>query len=149
MRADNPGVADRADPGSSPPGSGEDRSCPSGRPVPGAVLIGMVGAQGRLGYLREAIPVDDVFLEMVQGRSPLQRFRFSEPCVKAGCAQWTGTRCGLIDEILDAPEGTPDAGLADLPRCSIRKSCRWFHQVGRDACRVCPFIVRGGDDEGT
>lgn len=125
----------------------ESRSCPSGRSVPGASLIGIVGKDGILGYLREEIPVDDVFLRLVRGRSPLQRFRFAEPCIESGCSQWTGTRCGLIDEILDASEETLEANMADLPRCSIRKSCRWFHQVGRHACMVCPFVVRGGNEE--
>src|ERR1700756_3286095 len=77
------------------------RNCPSGRSVVGASLIGIIGKDGRLGYLREEIPVDEVFLTMVQARSPLRRFRFSEPCVESRCSQWTGTRCGLIDEILD------------------------------------------------
>jgi|SRR5271165_6717094 len=137
-------------PNSVGPGYGapdQGRSCPSGRSIPGASLIGIVGKDGRLGYLREGIPVNDDFLGLVQGRSPMQRFRFSEPCVEAGCAQWTGTRCGLIDEILDASKGTLEADMADLPRCSIRNSCRWFHQVGRQACTVCPFVVRGGDEE--
>jgi hypothetical protein len=123
------------------------RSCPSGRSVLGASLIGIVGKDGRLGYLREEIPVDEVFLTMVQARLPLRRFRFSEPCVESRCSQWTGTRCGLIDEILDGSERTLEADIVNLPRCSIRSSCRWFHQVGRQACTVCPLIVRGGDEE--
>ncbi|MGA2452323.1 MAG: hypothetical protein ABSG93_02295 [Solirubrobacteraceae bacterium] len=122
------------------------RSCPSGRSIHGASLIGIVGPDARLGYLNEAIPLDDLFLEKVRGRAPMQRFRFSEPCVEAGCAQWTGSRCGLIDEVLDSAKHVPEAGVARLPRCPIRRSCRWFHQVGRDACLVCPFIVRGGDE---
>jgi hypothetical protein len=125
--------------------AGPARSCPSGRAVPGASLIGVVGKDARLGYLSEALPVDEVFLEKVRGRSPMQRFRFSEPCVEAGCTQWTGSRCGLIDEVLDATGEALDATSAHLPHCPIRKSCRWFHQVGRDACLVCPLVVRGGD----
>jgi hypothetical protein len=35
----------------------------------------------------------------------------------------------------------PDALV--LPRCSIRRQCRWFQERGRDACAVCPLIVRG------
>lgn len=127
-----------------------DRSCPSGRSIDGASLIGLVGPDGKLGYLSEAIPVDEVFLETVRGRSPMRRFRFSEPCVEGLCTQWTGSRCGLIDRLLDTPEKSVEAvqgSAAQLPRCPIRKSCRWFHQVGRNACLVCPFIVRGGDDD--
>ncbi len=122
------------------------RSCPSGRAVNGASLIGIVGGDARLGYLSRAIPLDDAFLERVRGREPMRRFRFSEPCIEAGCEQWTGSSCGLIDEVLDGADEAIDAAAERLPRCPIRKSCRWFHQVGRDACGVCPFVVRGGDE---
>jgi hypothetical protein len=129
------------------PAPERDRSCPSGRAVLGASLIGIAGEDGRLGYLRDAIPLDDVFLETTRGRTPMRRFRFSEPCVEAGCCHWTGSRCGLIDEIVAVANGTLTAAPDDLPRCSIRKTCRWFSQVGREACMVCPLIVRGGDEE--
>ena len=28
-----------------------------------------------------------------------------------------------------------------LPRCAIRRTCRWFAQRGADACAVCPRVV--------
>jgi hypothetical protein len=127
-------------------GEAHERSCPSGRAVDGASLIGIVGADGRLGYLNRAIPLEDAFLERVSGRAPMRRFRFSEPCIEAGCAQWTGSSCGVIDKVLGGADEVLDAGAERLPRCPIRKSCRWFHQVGRDACGVCPFVVRGDDE---
>jgi hypothetical protein len=120
-------------------------TCPSGRCREGAVLIGIVGQDGRLGYLTPALPIDEEFVARTRtGRTPESRFRFGEPCAEARCAQWAGDRCGLIDELLAAPRGAAAAkgpGATPLPRCGIRQSCRWFRQRGPDACAICPLVV--------
>jgi hypothetical protein len=39
-------------------------------------------------------------------------------------------------------EGPAEAlSSAELPRCAIRSSCRWFAQRGAEACAVCPLVV--------
>jgi hypothetical protein len=45
-------------------------------------------------------------------------------------------------------ESPLSAGTA-LPTCTIRQTCRWFGQRGRDACVVCPLVVTdaGGGTE--
>jgi hypothetical protein len=128
-------------------------TCPSGRCLPGVRLIGVVGPSGRLGYVGGSMTVDDDFVQTVEmsgktGVPPLRRFRFAEPCVESDCLNWTGTHCGLIDEVLEVrlPEGAVSAET-NLPRCGIRASCRWFHQTGRKACAVCPLITRGGESK--
>jgi hypothetical protein len=44
----------------------------------------------------------------------------------------------LVDELI------PVGNAPGLPGCGIRQSCRWFHQRGEAACRICPEIVTDG-----
>jgi hypothetical protein len=117
--------------------------CPSAPCDEGGVLLGIVDATGEIGYLRPRLEIDAEFArEANRGRAPGKRFRIAAPCVEGRCAQWTGERCGLIDD-LTAQEGWPprSASSRGLPRCSIRPECRWFAQGGAEACHVCPFVV--------
>jgi hypothetical protein len=59
--------------------------------------------------------------------------------VESACSQWTGSRCGVIDRVIDLVGAETDQ--ADLPDCSIRPECRWWKQSGPDACAVCPEVV--------
>lgn len=116
----------------------EDLLCPSTEARPGTALIGVVGPEGRVGILGRPLPVDEAFLdEANKGRAPEKRFRFAGPCVKSGCRQWSGGRCGVIDRVL----AMSDPGAAALAPCAIRGDCRWFAQSGRDACRACPEVI--------
>jgi hypothetical protein len=121
------------------------KTCPSGRCRENAVLIGIVGEDGQLGYVIPALPVDAEFVARAgTGRTPESRFRFGEPCAEGRCAQWAGDHCGLIDELLDSPHGSTvvsEPRDTSLPRCGIRSSCRWFGERGSDACAICPLVV--------
>jgi hypothetical protein len=120
------------------------RTCPSGRCREGAVLLGIVGANGVLGYVAPAMPIDAEFVERArQGLNPEARFRFAEACVEQECAQWTDCRCGVIEQVLHSREGERIVREASglLPSCVIRSSCRWFAQTGPLACAVCPHVV--------
>ena len=113
--------------------------CPSAPCEPGAVLLGVVVAPGQVAYIGEPVVIDDEFVQIARaGRSPEKRFRFSAPCVRGACRQWTGTRCGVVDAVMESA-GPRDA--ADLPACSIRPACRWFHQSGAAACATCPEVL--------
>jgi hypothetical protein len=104
-------------------------------------LLGIIGTNGRVGYLTPSTTVDAEFDTMARRAGPPEeRFRFASPCVENGCAQWTGTRCGVIDAVLAVDELREHAA-AELPRCAIRPSCRWFAQSGAAACAVCPLII--------
>jgi hypothetical protein len=109
------------------------------------VLVGVVGPGGRLGYVTPALAVDAQFVARTRlGRPPESRFRFAEPCVEARCAQWAGDRCGLIAQLLASPRGAEAASRErgrPLPRCAIRRSCRWFAERGPEACAICPHVV--------
>jgi hypothetical protein len=117
--------------------SSETVLCPSSRCEPGAILLGIRLPNGRVHFAHDVMEVSDEFAVAARsGRSPGARFRFSSPCVRGACRQWTGERCGVIDLILEhmvSPDG-------DLPACPIRDRCRWFHQSGTEACRICPLV---------
>jgi hypothetical protein len=119
-------------------------TCPSGRCREGALLVGIVGTDGRLGYITPAMPIDADFVARARlGRTPESRFRFGEPCVRDRCAQWAVDRCGLITELLATPKGIAATSVKHrpLPACGIRNSCRWFRDRGADACAICPLVV--------
>lgn len=122
--------------------SASSRTCPSGPCEPGAILLGLVDEQDEVGYLTPAITIDERFVARAErGRSPQKRFRFATPCVEGGCAQWTGSRCGVIDRVLEAEGLEPVGEPGELPQCAIRGSCRWFAQSGAEACAVCPLVI--------
>lgn len=121
---------------------GPGLTCPSSRCEPGATLLGVVNADGTVGYISPALTIDEDFVATARrGRTPESRFRFAGPCVESGCRQWTGSSCGVIERVLEADlaEAAPDRG--SLPHCSIRSSCRWFAQEGAAACAVCPLVI--------
>ncbi|WP_058043742.1 hypothetical protein [Streptomyces roseifaciens] len=124
--------------------------CPSSTCHEGAVLIAVLGEDGRLGYLRPAMRVDEQFIEACAGHGdPESRFRFADTCAQGDCEHWSGRHCSLIGRLADArPEAAPGPGDSDsdsdsetLPRCGIRAACRWFAQDGPRACGVCPLVV--------
>jgi len=119
------------------------RLCPSARCEPDSILLGVIAPDGRVGYLRPELRIDAEFVARARAaREPEKRFRFAQPCVEGRCAHWTGSRCGVIQNVLDSGEGRAAATEARaLPRCSIRPRCRWFAEHGTDACMVCPLVV--------
>ena len=121
----------------------EDRLCPSARCESGSILLGVVTQDGRVGYIRPELRIDSDFVAAARAtRDPEKRFRFAQPCVESRCVHWTGARCGVIQNVLDSAEARAAAAESrPLPRCSIRRSCRWFGEHGADACRVCPLVV--------
>jgi hypothetical protein len=115
--------------------------CPSSPIHEGAILVGIVMRDGRVAFASDRIVVDAEFVRIArEGDSPEARFRFGSACAKTGCAQWSGERCGVIDRVMDeAAAGTGEP--QQLPECSIRPQCRWFHQRGAAACAVCPEVI--------
>jgi hypothetical protein len=116
----------------------EKAACPSARAEPGAILLGVVGEDGRVQYLKDRIEIDQDFIDLASQDGPLeQRFRFGGTCVESGCQQWDGGKCRVIETVASflEPETT-----ASLPPCSIRPTCRWYRQAGPSACRICPLV---------
>jgi hypothetical protein len=122
---------------------GQQLLCPSARCDEGALLVGIIGIEGKVAYVSPAPRVDNEFIEEAQSAgAPEQRFRFAAPCRESGCVHCTGTRCGVIDAALAAAEAaqTRQCASSPLPRCGIRTQCRWFAQTGSNACATCPFL---------
>lgn len=126
--------------------------CPSSLCQEGALLLGIVDSDGRVGYISPAPAVGKEFVEKAhQGRTPEHRFRFAAPCQEAACVHWTGTRCGVIDQAKSVAETTQRSvsPANSLPRCAVRSECRWFAQCGSDACFVCPSVFNYFGPEAT
>ena len=121
--------------------SGDQKACPSSYLHEGALLLGVMTPSGTLSYVQPPTRVDADFVARARelGR-PEARFRFSSPCLEAGCPQWTGEGCAVVDHVLEEEEPVRlESGR--LPHCAIRRDCRWFAQRGADACAVCPRVV--------
>jgi hypothetical protein len=119
---------------------GETKSCPSAPCIEGALLLGVVTESGRGSYVQPPTRVDADFVARAEATGrPENRFRFSAPCIEAGCSQWTGSGCAVADRVV-ALESTDEVATR-LPPCAIRRTCRWFHQRGAQACGVCPVVV--------
>ena len=116
--------------------------CPSARAEPGATLLGVIGVDGQVAYLKTKLEIDQDFIdEASEYGAPEERFRFSGKCVEGKCMQWDNgaSRCGVLDGV--APLlGRGDAE-APLQPCVIRGACRWFRQDGAAACRICPGVI--------
>lgn len=114
--------------------------CPSAPAEEHATLLGVIRPDGSVAYIKDRVEVTREFVDLARaGRTPERRFRFSSPCQEGGCGQWADGRCSLPERLADLiPRAEAPAAL---PRCSVRAQCRWFHQRGTEACRVCPFVV--------
>jgi hypothetical protein len=126
------------------------RLCPSARCEPGALLLGIVGSNGRVGMIVPPLPIDAAFVDQAaMGRMPEKRFRFAGRCVEGDCLYWTGDRCGVIETALTVLDDQARSEASHpLRACGIRHACRWFSQQGRNACSVCPLIVTEVPHEG-
>ncbi len=134
----NSGTAGTSDPGS------HNRLCPSARCEDGAILLGIVGSDGRIAYVTPQVRIDASFVDKAhRGRLPERRFRFSSACIEDQCRHWTGVRCQVIDHALMVADEVVPAENQTAPKCSIRPDCRWFSQEGPEACQVCPFVITG------
>jgi hypothetical protein len=126
---------------SAPENRTEPILCPSARPeTPGAVIFGVVG--GTVGepvvtYLSRPLPATPEVVGLAAPVEPDEVFRFAAPCAEDGCQHFRESACDLTARISNQLE----AAVEILPHCSIRRSCRWWQQEGRSACRRCPMIV--------
>ena len=115
--------------------------CPSALCKDGAIVLGIVLPNNTIAYADRRYKIDAGQAEAMRN-APVgaeKRFRFASGCAQCGCGQWSGGKCGVIEDVLAAP---PDASLPrELPQCSIREQCRWFLQRGEEACGVCRYVI--------
>ena len=125
--------------------------CPSAQPgMADAQVLGVVCADAhepRVAYLNEHVPATPEILAQAAPAAPGQVFRLAARCEEARCTHFDGKRCRLAMRIVEMLPPVVDG----LPPCTIRKSCRWFHEEGRAACLRCPQVVTvpGRDDAQT
>lgn len=112
--------------------------CPSGTPnAPEAVVLGVrSGADGRVTYLAEPVPVAEVLGEIPEGIEPSRVLRFAAHC-RSSCPNRRGADCSLVERIVTAalPVDSPV-----VPPCHLRPQCQWWHQKGVVACQQCPSV---------
>lgn len=116
--------------------------CPSGDSRrPEAIVLGVrSGESGEVAYLDAPIPAAEVLPVIPEGIAPDRVLRFASHCV-AECANRIGEACGLIDRIRTVPAAPDGPAASAVPRCHLRPRCKWWNQVGVDACHRCPAVV--------
>jgi len=124
--------------GDAPFGRGE-KLCPSAPPQEGALVITIMGTDGKPAYIPDRMPLSAETLDSIDAATLEKRFRFASPCRTGLCAHWNGESCSIPGKLIGL---LPSRVQEQLPRCSIRHDCRWFSQAGPEACRLCPLVVR-------
>jgi len=114
--------------------------CPSYIAKSGAQLYGIINSSGSIDYLKTTIEINETFVTQAnKGRAAEKRFRFAGNCAKSGCKQWSGSECGLIDNIIDV---IGNEASQELQHCAIRQKCRWYSQKRGLACAQCNEFIR-------
>lgn len=114
-------------------------ACPSATNSSGASLFGVVNAKGVVTFLPQKVELTEELITLGNQNGPAEsQFRYTSRCAESGCNQWTGTACGVIKKLkeLDLSEFEQK-----VQRCPIKGECRWFHQEGLSACKICPLFV--------
>ncbi|MBC3840114.1 hypothetical protein GXW82_07765 [Streptacidiphilus sp. 4-A2] len=111
--------------------------CPSGlADRPESVVLGVrSGADGEVAYLADPVPAAEVLGLIPEGIEPRRVLRFASHC-ESSCQQRVGDRCGLVDRITTVPVHS-----SAVPRCHLRAHCKWWSQVGAQACQRCPAVT--------
>jgi len=93
-------------------------ACPSYISKAGAELFGIINKAGKVTYLKNAITIDNTFVEEAKtGREAEARFRFSGKCITTGCLHWDNTnhQCILIDKLISILDRPVSETVQDCP----------------------------------
>jgi hypothetical protein len=115
--------------------------CPSAQPdMLGARAFGVILGSTevpQVAYLKAEATVDLSRLRRLRDLEPTEVFRIAARCEESRCAHFNGTRCTLAQRIVEQLPPVVDA----LPPCTVRSSCRWYLEQGKEACFRCPQLV--------
>jgi hypothetical protein len=103
-------------------------------------VIGVVRHEGPrpiVLYLDRPVPATDEVFRLTAPLKPTEVFRLSATCAEHRCPHYDGTDCALATRVATLLPPAVDS----LPRCVIRKDCRWYTQEGGAACLRCPEIT--------
>jgi hypothetical protein len=119
-----------------------ERMCPSTPAANATVFLGMITPAGRVAYVTPAVPSATVLQTLDDTAGTLEsRYRFAGRCVTGSCGFWTGDHCGLGAKLAASYQEVAGAAPAELPRCAIRRTCRWFAEQGAAACSPCSYVT--------
>ncbi|GAB2958449.1 hypothetical protein GCM10027280_54000 [Micromonospora polyrhachis] len=125
-----------------------ERMCPSTPRENATVFLGMITPAGRVAYVTPAVPAQVVLDDQADAADqdkpagPVEaRYRLAGPCVTTSCGFWTGDHCGLGARLSASYQETVTQQETGLPRCAIRRSCRWFAEQGPAACGPCSHVI--------
>lgn len=118
-----------------------ERMCPSTTAANSTVFLGMITPAGRVAYVTPAIPSDVALADLDSTVRVESTYRLAGPCVTSKCGFWTGDHCGLGARLVESYEHDTDAEQLDLPKCAIRRTCRWYAEQGKAACSPCSYVV--------
>lgn len=115
--------------------------CPSAQPdmVQARVFGVVVGtaAKPEVAYLKPEVTVDFSQIRDLHDAKVTEIFRIAAICEESRCAHFSGNRCTLGDRVVRQLEPVVDV----LPPCTVRVTCRWFLEHGREICYRCPQVV--------
>ncbi|WP_233512414.1 hypothetical protein [Micromonospora deserti] len=119
-----------------------ERMCPSTPAANATVFLGMITPAGRVAYVTPQLPAEVALAASAASDAPVEsRYRLAGPCVTASCGFWTGEHCGLGERLVASYQETAGPTAPELPRCAIRRSCRWYAEQGAAACAACSHVV--------
>lgn len=113
--------------------------CPAFPAVEGALIIG-VNEQGTTSFLPRTITIDKDFVSMTREEPLSEKFRFAGNCARYSCLHFRKGSCHLIQQELLAK--SPPVKASELPKCAIRKNCKWYAEKGFYACNVCSRLAQ-------
>lgn len=123
--------------------------CPSTTLDRATALIGLVDraehAEGRITYMVDRCDVPRALHDAAGEIDVGTVARLAGPCAQSGCAHHTSGGCTLAERIT----ATLPVVVDRLPTCSIRRTCRWWHDQGAAACHRCPAITSSAPAEPT
>lgn len=108
--------------------------------MPGARVFGVVTGTDQapsVAWLERPVPVTAELMAKTGAVEPQRIFRITAACQESKCTHFDGSRCKLVQRIVNLLPPVSET----LPPCSLRASCRWFTQEGRAACLRCPQVV--------
>ena len=122
-------------------GRSAPKLCPSAQPgMDNCRVLGVVqhdAPRPMVLYLKEPVRATPDVLAMAGPLRPTEVFRLSATCETGNCPHFDGADCQLATRIVTMRPPAVDT----LPRCVIRRDCRWFSQEGGAACLRCPEVT--------
>ena len=88
-------------------------------------------------YLSEAVALTRDLEAVCSPVAPEEVFRFAARCALDACRHYAHERCRLAENLTKALA----APRPQVPRCAIRRDCRWWREQGPSACSVCEHVV--------